>query len=200
MCWSPAHFLSRPPPLPSSTMPPDSLRRGFEQVPCVHFDHLHNGRSKERPTSSLAVSFDQCGQWCRIPWIWFLLTWYILMYLYFWEEENVISLSVFRVKKMSSQIEVGFLINSWARDRRNERRMLHDLSAVYMHVQIAPIAPIAPHTLNSTHIGKKQARQRTWQTGSDGCVIGKTKGECSMNIVPHAETHRLQIPKCDPWK
>ena len=109
----------------------------------------------------------------------------------------MISLSVFRVKKMGSQIEVGFLINSWARDRRNERRMLHDLSAVYMH---APIAPIAPHTLNSTHIGKKQARQRTWQTGSDGCVIGKTKGECSMNIVPHAETHRLQIPKCDPWK
>ena len=50
----------------------------------------------------------------------------------------------FFVLKIGSQIEVGFLINSWARDRRNERRMLHDLSAVYMH------APIAPHTLNHT--------------------------------------------------
>ena len=50
---------------------------------------------------------------------------------------------------MDSQIEVGFLINSWARDRRNERRMLHDLSTVYMHAPIAPMHQL--HQLHQLH-------------------------------------------------
>ena len=62
---------------------------------------------------------------------------------------------------MDPEIEVRFLMNRWVCDRRNQRRMLYDLSMLYMHTQCITHTFIPTHYMHTHTYTPTQAHMFT---------------------------------------